>query len=173
MKRRQQQGFTLTEMGILLLVIVATLGIAVPVLIIEQRRSQMEVAMQEIRLLPDAILLWIRDADPIANTPHHGFAGPGKIPVMSALPAPVKEFSDLQVALTRSSLAGVTSRRGGWKGPYVTSVAVDPWGQAFVFLGLGTEDPHQWFLTAGPNGILETTTNDTSLGGDDLGTRLR
>lgn len=168
MKRQRQLGFTLTEMGILLLVIVATLGIAVPVLVIEQRRVQIELAKEQIRQLPDPILLWVKQADPVIVEPYVALAGPGKLPGSRQLRP--ENTGDLLSAMTVGNPVSVLSRTGIWDGPYVSALPVDPWGSAYVVLGLGARDKRFWILTAGPNGVLETTLDDISLAGDDGGT---
>jgi len=75
-----------------------------------------------------------------------------------------------------------------WRGPYVANVSLDPWGHAYiVHVGamdkngipvivdslqnsLGSFDkPQGWILSAGPDGMLQTSPTDTALSGDDIG----
>ncbi len=64
-----------------------------------------------------------------------------------------------------------------WNGPYLATLGLDPWGHAYVIsvgaveLGGRPISPgaQAWVLSAGPNGILETTPDAVVLGGDDRG----
>lgn len=95
-----------------------------------------------------------------------------------------------------SDIAGVrdykesdgTGKSKVWKGPYVANVSLDPWGHTYiVHVGameengipviinslqnsLGSFDrPEGWILSAGPDGLLQTSPTDTVLSGDDIG----
>lgn len=67
------------------------------------------------------------------------------------------------------------SRR--WKGPYVSRLGVDPWGNAYIVSigameadgSLIVANAKGWIISAGPNGVLETEPDGTVLGGDDIG----
>lgn len=80
------------------------------------------------------------------------------------------------------------SKSKRWKGPYVANVSVDPWGHTYIaHVGAMEEDgipvfitslstplgpfqqPEGWILSAGPDGILQTSPTDTVLSGDDIG----
>lgn len=73
-----------------------------------------------------------------------------------------------------------------WKGPYIANVSLDPWGHTYIvhvgameengnpvfitLLRAGLfEKPEGWILSAGPDGILQTSPTDTALAGDDIG----
>ena len=64
-----------------------------------------------------------------------------------------------------------------WKGPYVSRLGGDPWGNAYIVsIGAMEADGTRlvanakgWIISAGPNGILETEPDGTILGGDDIG----
>jgi prepilin-type N-terminal cleavage/methylation domain-containing protein len=69
-----------------------------------------------------------------------------------------------------------------WRGPYVSRLGPDPWGNAYI-VSIGAmeadgspitkpttnEKSKGWIISAGPNGILETAPDASSLGGDDIG----
>jgi prepilin-type N-terminal cleavage/methylation domain-containing protein len=76
------------------------------------------------------------------------------------------------------------SRSKRWKGPYIANVSVDPWGQTYIaHVGAMEENgipviitsprlfekPEGWILSAGPDGLLQTSPTDTTLSGDDIG----
>lgn len=58
----------------------------------------------------------------------------------------------------------------GWKGPYVAGLEPDPWGRAYLVNVDGWIDPREtpMVLSAGPNGVVETSEHDTQPGGDDI-----
>lgn len=96
--------------------------------------------------------------------------------------------------IARSDILGArdynedSSKSKRWKGPYVANVSLDPWGHAYivhvgameengvpVFINslltpLGSfKQPEGWILSAGPDGLLQTSPTDTVLSGDDIG----
>ena len=69
-----------------------------------------------------------------------------------------------------------------WAGPYAITLPVDPWGRPYVinaanFTSLTTPPTPIWVLSAGPNGVINTsiatTAAATVTGGDDIGFRVR
>jgi hypothetical protein len=64
----------------------------------------------------------------------------------------------------------------GWNGPYMSLSRPDPWGRRYIAFLDGLEDrspPYGWVISAGPNGIFETTKNDRVIYGDDMGFLVR
>ena len=90
-------------------------------------------------------------------------------------------------AMRREGSSGY--RASKWKGPYITNLGADPYGRAYIAhvgamekkgcpVGSGGAPPDcfspaagakGWILSAGPNGILDTSPNATELVGDDIG----
>jgi len=63
-----------------------------------------------------------------------------------------------------------------WKGPYLTVVDVDPWGNAYITNASNFNDNPPspvWAISAGPNGKLETSASAETLGNDDIGVRIK
>jgi prepilin-type N-terminal cleavage/methylation domain-containing protein len=71
-----------------------------------------------------------------------------------------------------------------WKGPYLANVSSDPWGHPYIaHVGAMEKNgipvvivslvpflkPQGWILSAGPDGIFQTSPTDTVLAGDDIG----
>ena len=64
-----------------------------------------------------------------------------------------------------------------WKGPYIAKLASDPYGSNYVInIGAITNKGTSlaagekgWILSAGPNALLNTGTNDSSTSSDDIG----
>ena len=76
-----------------------------------------------------------------------------------------------------------TAGRTAWRGPYVSAIPVDPWGNAYL-VNVGKGDPAAaprqavWVISAGANGQLETSAAAASsalvtAGGDDLIARVQ
>lgn len=77
-----------------------------------------------------------------------------------------------------------TSGKFAWRGPYVTNIGEDPWGNAYVInasnLGFGSTSA-AFVLSAGPDGTIQTTftqsigSGSTAIvvGGDDIAARVR
>jgi len=67
-----------------------------------------------------------------------------------------------------------------WAGPYAITLPVDPWGRPYVinaanFTTVVVPPIPVWVLSAGPNGVVETNiaAATTVTGGDDIGFRVR
>jgi prepilin-type N-terminal cleavage/methylation domain-containing protein len=62
-----------------------------------------------------------------------------------------------------------------WRGPYLTKFGPDPFGKAYVVYMKGIDKKQSpttergWILSAGPDGVLQTTKNDSTVAGDDIG----
>jgi len=168
-KESPDAGFTLTEWAIVLLIVLTLLGIILPVLGREKQKSQNAVAMEYLKQIMEASFAWLRDSRPVTSPEGPDFlAGPGTVP------QGLGRSGDLAGALGKGLPEGMVSRPGGtWRGPYLLELPTDPWGNAFLLLGLAENDPHTWVLTPGPDGKVETKPEDDLLQGDDLGMRLR
>jgi prepilin-type N-terminal cleavage/methylation domain-containing protein len=74
--------------------------------------------------------------------------------------------------------AGTDYKTTKWKGPYITKLGPDPYGNAYIIhvgamqkngspIGAGT--PRGWILSAGADGNLDTAPTDSVLSNDDIG----
>jgi hypothetical protein len=65
----------------------------------------------------------------------------------------------------------------GWRGPYLTDNATDPWGNAYLVNAgdFETSTDGVWVISAGPNGIIETGAGATAIasGVDDIGVMIK
>ncbi len=61
---------------------------------------------------------------------------------------------------------------GSWKGPYDVDLAPDPWGRSILVLSVGDPGLVSWCVSAGPDGLLETSSADLEPRGDDVGVRV-
>lgn len=63
-----------------------------------------------------------------------------------------------------------------WKGPYITNLSEDPWGNAYEINAstlVGGNTSVTWVISAGPDGIFQTSTGSTTISGDDIGIRIK
>ncbi len=63
-----------------------------------------------------------------------------------------------------------------WKGPYITNLSEDPWGNAYQINAstlVGGNTSVTWVISAGPDGIFQTSTGSTTISGDDIGIRIK
>lgn len=94
--------------------------------------------------------------------------GPGEVPsnfsVANGSAYPLKQL----LAVER------TEGRRGYDGPYLQFGGSDIWGRSIVANVAGSLGPNKriWVLSAGPNGIIETATDDLETQGDDVGVLL-
>ncbi len=69
----------------------------------------------------------------------------------------------------------------GFRSGLISADQADPWGHKYIcnVRALGVTSQAVWVISAGPNGVMETTVNDTgceaasSVAGDDIGFRLQ
>lgn len=91
----------------------------------------------------------------------------------------IAEGIDASAATTRAlndhlvSGAGA-AQTGEWQGPYMMSVNPDAWGNAYAVDAASLRtDGTTWVISAGPDGVLETSGDDAETRGDDIGVRVR
>lgn len=61
-----------------------------------------------------------------------------------------------------------------WQGPYMAMVNADPWGRKYIMNANGFSGTGPiWILSAGPDGNVDTPSNNNSVVNDDIGLRLR
>jgi hypothetical protein len=89
--------------------------------------------------------------------------GPGEIPPSSF--GQGSEARPLEDVLLSDAMGG-----DAWGGPYVAGLRSDPWGHAYLVNAEGWVLPgqHAMIVSAGPDGIVQTTAKDTVAVEDDL-----
>jgi hypothetical protein len=61
-------------------------------------------------------------------------------------------------------------REPEWRGPYLERVPIDPWGRAYVVnCDASRRDQPVFIVSAGPDGVVNTTPKDGAISGDDAG----
>jgi hypothetical protein len=99
-------------------------------------------------------------------------------------------LEDQLIANVPGYTARIATSSFGWNGPYVSNaIGADPWGNRYM-VNVGQIDTTQgtqgvggttknavWVISAGPNGVIETTHTQSItaalIGGDDIGIRLQ
>jgi hypothetical protein len=89
--------------------------------------------------------------------------GPGVLPRDNAF-ARHRGFP-LSGAITTNAIGAI-----GWRGPYLDRVPIDPWGRAYVVsFDQARAGQPMFIVSAGPDGVLDTTSKDGAITGDDVG----
>ena len=172
--QRQNQGFTLIEMIITVAIISSLAAILVPIVSSEFETSAEASAQGTCRRIGTALNQFFKDTGFSPDGPL-GDDSVEYLVTNGSVAFPANPFADdggdpgnLADYLTNGDPANVGTL---WKGPYLSAVEADPWGNAYMINANGyvEADEYVWVLSAGPNGELDTDPTDTILQGDDLG----
>jgi len=170
----RSRGFTILETVILALVILASAALVYPVVTSEIMRANRARAVEQCRRIAVGIEKYLHDkalttkkypSDPITGKHYHWLRGPGALPLNNP-------FSDGEPhgSLERLLLHRERDNKA-WNGPYVDSIEPDPWGNAYLMNSeaLFNNQERKWILSAGPNGVVDTSAESTETRGDDIG----
>jgi general secretion pathway protein G len=161
-----QKGFTLIEVIVVAGIIAILAGILVPMIMNQVDEAKIARAQGDIKSVQGALMNFKRDtgswpvktADPavtvsILYTDSTSTATP-PIPTMTdpnwTVTTPARLADHL--GSDANNVYGST-----WKGPYMSTMAADPWGNAYVINAaqFNTNRP-VWIMSAGPDGILQS-----------------
>ena len=178
MKKRNENGFTLIEVIVVAGIIAILAGILVPIIFKEIDEAKITRASADIKSISTAILVFRKDT--------------GQWPVMDANCGPnITLLSGAGNTPINLDGMGYDSTSGNafndhlstnangcyknWKGPYMTNVTPDPWGNAYVLNSnsFPIQGKQVWLISAGPNGQIETPSNSDTIQGDDIGIRIK
>jgi type II secretory pathway pseudopilin PulG len=172
-----RSGFTVLELVVLVAVLVASAALVYPVVSSERLRADRASAEEQCRLIALAIQEYLQDrtneavkvpVDPLTGRALHWLIGPGE-------PPHTNPFRD---GAPNGLLADILLKRDpkirAWSGPHIERLEPDPWGRAYLVNthGLTSTTEQTWILSAGPNGVVETTPDSRETGGDDIGRML-
>ena len=79
-------------------------------------------------------------------------------------------------ASTSDDYPSTSTAKFRWKGPYITNLDADPWGNAYQINAstlVGGNTSVTWVISDGPDATLQTSTSATTLSGDDIGVRIK
>jgi general secretion pathway protein G len=178
MKVRNEKGFTLIEVIVVAAIIAILAGILVPMLLKEIDESRITRASGDIRSISSAILVFKKDTAqwPVMDAACDPgitllFGSGNMVSNLAAMGYDASVANDFKDHLT--TYAGTCYNN--WKGPYITPVTPDPWGNAYVINanGFPVQGRQVWLISAGPDGKIDTPSNSETIQGDDVGTRIK
>ncbi len=193
----RSKGFTLIEIIVILAVISILVAILTPTVLKYIDEARDDRAKEDVKNISAMLNDLIKDTGqyPGSMTAKSFICGPGDIasPGTSGWAANSAACTT-GTGKTSNSLSnhlvvndpnedGTTDSTGDyrttgkrWKGPYLTNISEDPWGNAYevnVSTLVGGNTSVTWVISAGPNGTFNTSTSASTLSGDDIGVRIK
>lgn len=193
MRKRNEKGFTLIEVVVVVAVIAILAAVLTPYITKYIDDSKVAKARNEVQVVAAAVTNAYKDLGrwPNRNTAATDFGG-----LYTGATTPAAAFFGAATGWTAAGAGwnaldthlvtnGHTYPATGdtkWSGPYATTLPVDPWGRPYVinaanFTSATTPPTPVWVLSAGPNGVINTSIATTPAastpGGDDIGFRVR
>jgi len=191
MRKRNEKGFTLIEVVVVVAVIAILAAILTPYITKYIDDSKVAKARNEAQVIAAAVTNAYKDLGRWPNrinaatdygglytgatTPPAAFFG-----AATGWAAPGVAWNSLDTHLVTNGHTYPAAGDTKWAGPYATTLPVDPWGRPYVinaanFTSVVVPPIPVWVLSAGPNGIVETNiaAATTVTGGDDIGFRVR
>ncbi len=171
--RVRRNGFTLMEITIAIVILVALAGVAIPVFKSFDTARE-ERARADCSAIATALSNYNKDTRFIPTGPNgqrtywmlmsDRGAAPST-PMLSAGDVSSKVFSLGGVVRTN------TWNSDRWRGPYLQELDADPWGHKYgVWVRSYKTPPYKvWVVSAGKDGILQTGWQSAALQGDDIG----
>ena len=195
---RKQGGVTLIEMIVVLAALAVLAALLIPVVGGLPGEAEEIQARNDTRAIGEAIHNFYKD---VAKWPTYSSSVPGltppnatlerlfsggNVPGVSGAPGTaewiaVPNSDDLDDHLQNNRLLDASQYPAtgefAWRGAYLTATPTDPWQNQFIinvrWLQPGATPHAVWVLSAGPDGIIETTFAQPNLAGDDIGFRVR
>jgi general secretion pathway protein G len=193
MGKRNEKGFTLIEVLVVVAVIAILAAVLTPYITKYIDDSKIAKARNEAQVIGAAMTNFYKDTGVWPNRNAAGVVGvlpyytgtttPTAAAIFTAVPVVVPAVvawagSATAVPLDNSLLTNGTgsaypaSGDLQWRGPYVGSaLPADPWGRPYM-VNVAAAGPI-WVLSAGPNGKVQTLVTGTVVIGDDIGFRVR
>ncbi|MBI3820347.1 MAG: hypothetical protein HY286_16780 [Planctomycetes bacterium] len=168
--RNCNKGMTRVEVVLAVLCVVCLAAVVLPVSARERDFAKGAVAHSQVDQTLRAVRTMLTDARMTPIVGGYGtFFGDGALPAH----APAGPTLSLHTFETKRPPEHLQkSMLGAWRGPYLMACEPDPWGHAIFLTSFGDPERYTWCVSAGPNGILETTDQDRWIQGDDVGLRI-
>ena len=192
MRERNEKGFTLIEVVVVVAVIAILAAVLTPYITKYIDDSKTAKARNETQVVAAAVTNAYKDLGrwPNRNTAvtdygalYTGIVLPAATFISAAATgwtAAGAGWNSLDTHLVTNGHAYPAAGDTKWAGPYATTLPVDPWGRPYVinaanFTSVVVPPIPTWVLSAGPNGLIETNiaAATTVTGGDDIGFRVR
>lgn len=193
---RSERGFTLIEIVVVLAVVAVLAAVMTPAVVKHLNDSRTARAANDVKIIASAVSDFYKDLGrwPTDNDNNHAVNDQEVRTLTTAagtMPAQTnnnvgftnqnpQDTFDNQLILNRPNGAGgnryATTGELKWAGPYLNEIKSDPWGRKYV-CNVWNFHPGQngpvWVLSAGPDGIIQTRTNQRTVQGDDIGFLLK
>jgi general secretion pathway protein G len=194
MELRNRRGFTLIEVIVVAAIIAILAGILVPMIFNQIDESKITKAKGDCKSIQSAIYSFRKDLGKWptqkATPPNATFLySDGYTTKTAAELATLNITHDITIA---SSLADHLVKNDAdvayntdptkgvvWKGPYMSALPADPWGNPYIIDGNGLNDTTTvpaipvLVLSAGPDGIFQTGPGVKDPQGDDIGVLIK
>ena len=183
MRKRNEKGFTLIEVVVVVAVIAILAAVLTPYITKYIDDSKIAKARNEVQVVAAAVTNAYKDLGrwPNRNTAATDFGG-----LYTGATTPAAAFFGAATGWTAAGAGWnaldthlATNGHGypaagdtKWSGPYATSVARRSVGEAVRGQSRRTVGP-LWVLSAGPNLRIQTAAADNVVRGDDIGFRVR
>ncbi len=171
MYKKNDQGFTLIEMVVVVAIIASLAAILVPVISEELASSDESKALGDCQRISAALTQYVKDT-------RHFPTGTLGAETHGLLYSDGTQASVEPPASSKASLFGFVcdgTVNGGakFKGPYIENIPADPWGSRYIVTtdGYGSTYPdiNVWVLSAGPDLTFDTDITGFKTSGDDVG----
>jgi prepilin-type N-terminal cleavage/methylation domain-containing protein len=192
MRKRNEKGFTLIEVVVVVAVIAILAAVLTPYITKYIDDSRVAKARNEVQVIAAAVTNAYKD---LGRWPNKGVGAGADYDVLytgAAQPAaafmgaatgwtaPGALWYPLDNQLVTNGPLYPTTGDTKWSGPYATTLPADPWGKPYVinaanFTTATTPPTPVWVLSAGPNGVIDTpiAIGTTTPAVDDIGFRVR
>lgn len=178
------------EVIVVAAIIAILAGILVPMIFNQIDESKISRAKGDAKSIQTAFLSfrkdlgkWANNIDPTVTPPTKytllhgaGYTVGVHDTVLSVQGYTAAPAGTLDAQLVSNGIGYPTTGESKWRGPYMTDIQADPWGNPYVVDATGLDDPLNpavWVLSAGPNGTFETARGATVLVEDDIGVRIK
>ena len=184
----RNHGFTLVEVIVILAVVSILVAIVTPTVLKYIAEAQQGKAEEDVRSLSLVLNDLIKDTGQYPGTKlatgKTFLCGPGTESVAPWGSSTTCANLNLHLITNDPSEDATpdstgdyrTTGRRKFKGPYLQSLTEDPWGNAYQINAttlIGGNTSPTWVISAGPDGIMDTSITDVALAGDDLGVRIK
>ena len=195
MHKRNEKGFTLIEVVVVVAVIAILAAVLTPYITKYIDDSRIAKARNETQVIAAAVTNAFKDLGrwPNRNTAVADYGGLFTGLAASTPPAAFfgaatgwtaagAGWNSLDTHMVTNGHTYPATGEFRWAGPYATQLPLDPWGRPYVINAANFQTQPAapppipvWILSAGPNGIVETNIAavTTVTGGDDIGFRVR